>query len=123
MGLQSVLFPNPLHGSGADLLARRHGPNTPVSGILRGSLHRRVHNGFFPFCGDLLGASATRPVLCTKNTQRKTMERNSKRPQRRYDRANPTRAWPVWAGFSNSSAIFPLPPNWIQMQRFTKVLS
>ena len=45
------------------------------------------------------------------------------RPQRRYDRANPTRAWPVWAGSSNLSAIFLLPPNWIQMQRFTKVLS
>src|SRR5262249_3545318 len=63
MGLQSVLFPNPLHGSGADLLARRHGPNTPASGILRGSLHRRSLKGFFPSCGDLLGASATRPVL------------------------------------------------------------
>ena len=63
MGLQLVLLPNPLHGRGADLLARRHGPHTPMSGILRGGLHRRVHNGFFPFCGDLLGPSATRPVL------------------------------------------------------------
>jgi len=63
MGLQFVLLPNPLHGSGADLLARRHGPNTPMRGILRGRLQRRLHNGFFPFCGDLLGASATRPVL------------------------------------------------------------
>ena len=63
MGLQSVLLPNPLHGSGADLLARRHGPNTPMSGILRSGLHGRIHNSFFPFCGDLLGASATRPVL------------------------------------------------------------
>src|SRR5215469_17078802 len=63
MGLQFVLLPNPLHGSGADLLARRHGPHTPMSGILRSGFHRRLHNGFFPFCRDLLGASATRPVL------------------------------------------------------------
>jgi len=63
MGLQFVLLPNPLHGSGADFLARRHGPNTPMRGILRGGLHRRVHNGFFLFCRDLLGTPATRPVL------------------------------------------------------------
>jgi hypothetical protein len=63
MRLQFVLLPNPLHGSGADLLACRHGPNTPMRGILRRSFHRRLHDGFFLFRGDLLGASATRPVL------------------------------------------------------------
>src|SRR5215467_16401352 len=33
MGLQFVLLPNPLHGRRANLLARRHGPHTPMSGI------------------------------------------------------------------------------------------
>src|SRR5215472_6246472 len=63
IGLQFVLLPNPLHGSRADFLVHRHGPDTPMSGILRGGLDRRLHNGVFPLCGDLLGASATRPVL------------------------------------------------------------
>src|ERR1700758_222661 len=63
MGLEFVLLPNPLHGSRADSLARCHSPNAPMSGILRGGLHSRFHNGLFPFCGDLLGAPATWLVL------------------------------------------------------------
>src|SRR4029079_4211278 len=47
----------------ANLLTRRHAPNTPMRRILWGSLHRSLDNHCFFRRGDLLGAATTVPVL------------------------------------------------------------
>ena len=63
MRLQFVLLPDPLHRGGTDLLARRHGANTPVRGILRSRVNRRFHDGGLALFGNLLWPSAARSVL------------------------------------------------------------